>query len=59
MIMVIADLEMALDERGYAVGGPQMIMPAVRGRSLGQQAFQRADLLIGQGRRPMRMGTST
>ena len=56
MIMVIADMEMAFDERGHTVGGPQMIMPAMSGGSLSKQAFQGADLVSRQRRRPMRMG---
>ena len=40
MVVVVANLEVAIDERGDAVGGPKLIVPAVGGRTLAQQLFE-------------------
>ena len=55
MVMVIADVEMALDQRGDPVGGPEVIVPAMRCGALGQQTLQRDDLLVRERRRPARV----
>jgi hypothetical protein len=55
MIVVKSNAEMVLDQLGDARRGPQGIGPAVRHRTLLQQGFQLAELLIGHLPGPMRM----